>query len=324
MEPIDPRRFREVPTLTGPEAARRADVEYAFAKRVWLALGLPDIPEEDVEFGQSDVDVLAGLKLILDQGYPGEDILEVARAYGHALSRVAQAEVRVFNKAFIAPLREDSPDPETLAKSLEAIVPALLELLGKILDHVHRRHLAIALQAVTSTGGSGATETTAAGFVDLVDFSRVTQELEGEDLGHLVTRFESTAIETCVAMGGHVVKMIGDAVMFVAPDPAGALRAALAVVEAVEVDEALPAARAGLDYGDVVAIGGDFFGSPVNVAARLTSFARPGTVVASQALLDAVPAPVETSHIGKIRLHNVGSVRAFKVNSLDTEAAGGG
>lgn len=320
MEPIDPRRFREVPTLTGPETSQRAGVPHAFAKRVWLALGLPDIPDDAVEFGASDVEALASLKLVLDQGYPEDDVLEVARAQGHALSRVAQAEVRVFNKVFIAPLREAAEDADDMAAKLEAVVPALLDVLGTLIDHVHRRHLAIALQDVTSLDAVGRTETAAAGFVDLVDFSRVTQELEGEDLGHLVTRFESMAIETCVAAGGHVVKMIGDAVMFVAPDPAIALRAALAMVEAVERDEVLPAARAGLDYGGVVPMGGDFFGRPVNVAARLTSFARPGTVVASQALVEAAQPPVATSHIGRIRLHNVGSVRAFKVNSLGAPA----
>ena len=316
MQPIDPARFREVPTVTGVEAARLAGVDHAFASRVWLTMGLPDIPDEDVEFGDSDVEVLRGLKLILDQGYSPEDILEVARAYGWAMSRVAHAEVRVFNKVLITPLREEAADEEELADRLEAIVPALLDLLGTLLDHVHRRHLAIALQEVTTGAHPGATETLAAGFVDLVDFSRVTQELEGEDLGDLVTRYESLAIETCVAGGAHVVKMIGDAVMFVAPEPGAALRVALEVVAAVEADESLPAARAGLDYGEAVPMGGDFFGRPVNVAARLTSFARPGTVVVSEALKDAAGEGAATSHIGRIRLHNVGTVRAFKVNSL--------
>lgn len=315
MKPIDPARFREVPTLTGPEASRRAGVDHAFAKRVWLTLGLPDVPDDEVEFDDADVEVLRGLKLIRDQGYPDEDILQVARAYGHALSRVAQAEVRAFNKVFIAPLREEAADEDELAERLEAVVPALLELLSKLIDRIHRHHLAIALQDLTAFD-HGTTERRAAGFVDLVDFSRVTQELEGEDLGSLVSRFESMAMETCVANGGHVVKMIGDAVMFVTPDPVTALRVALAVVARVEDDDLLPAARAGLDYGGVVPMGGDFFGRPVNVAARLTSFARPGTVVISEALKEAADVALETSHIGKIRLHNVGSVRAFKVNEV--------
>ncbi len=321
MQPIDPSRFREPSTMTGPEVAEKAGIPYPFTKRVWLALGLPDIPEDAVEFNERDVDVLRTLKVILDQGYPEDDVLEVARAYGHAMSRVAQAEVRVFNKAFVTPLREKAPNEEALAEQLDGIIPVLLDLLSKQLDLVHRRHLAIALQEVTATEGAGSTEDVAAGFVDLVDFSRVTQELEGEDLGHLVARFESIALERCVALGGHVVKMIGDAVMFVSPDAATALGVAAAIVEAVEADAVLPAARAGLDFGAVVPMGGDFFGGPVNVAARLTSFARPGTVVVSEALLEEVAVPVATSHIGRIRLHNVGQVRAFKVNSIDTPGA---
>lgn len=302
--------------MTGPEVSAAAGVPHPFAKRVWLGLGLPDIPDDEVAFGEEDAEVLGALKLILDQGYPEDGILEVARAYGHAMSRVAQAEVRIFNKAFLVPLREKASDEKALAERLDAIIPVLLDLLGKQLDLVHRRHLAIALQEVTAVEGAGTTEELAAGFVDLVDFSRVTQELEGEDLGNLVSRFESLALERCVALGARVVKMIGDAVMFVTPDAATAARVAVAIVEEVEADEGLPAARAGLDFGSVVPMGGDFFGGPVNVAARLTSFARPGTVVASQALVDETAIPLDTSHIGRIRLHNVGSVRAFKVNAL--------
>ncbi|MDQ4026278.1 MAG: adenylate/guanylate cyclase domain-containing protein [Actinomycetota bacterium] len=316
MQPIDPSRFRDPPTMTAPEVAEKAGVPHPFTKRVWLALGLPDVPDDDVAFDEGDVAVLRALKMILNQGYPEDDIVEVARTYGHAMSRVAQAEVRAFNKAFVVPLREKAPDDEALTERLDEIIPVLLELLAKQLDLVHRRHLAIALQQVTATESTGPTEDVAAGFVDLVDFSRVTQELEGEDLGHLVTRFESLALERCVALGTHVVKMIGDAVMFVSPDAAAALRAATAIVEAVEADEELPAARAGLDFGAAVPVGGDFYGRPVNVAARLTSFARPGTVVASEALLAEVSEEVATSHIGRIRLHNVGHVRAFKVNDL--------
>ncbi len=303
--------------MTGPEVSAKAGVAHPFAKRVWLALGLPDVPDDEVEFNEADAEVLGALKLILDQGYPEDGILEVARAYGHAMSRVAQAEVRIFNKAFLVPLREKAPDDDALAERLDELIPVLLELLGKQINLVHRRHLAIALQEVTAGDGTGATEDLAAGFVDLVDFSRVTQELEGEDLGHLVTRFESLALERCVALGGRVVKMIGDAVMFVASDAATAVRVGVAIVGAVEADEGLPAARAGLDFGAAVPVGGDFFGRPVNVAARLTSFARPGTVVASEALLEEVTVPVAMSHIGRIRLHNVGHVRAFKINSID-------
>ncbi len=315
MEPLDPRRFRPVPTLTGPETSERGGIPHEYAKRIWRALGLPDIPDDAVEFDDQDVQSLRALKLALDQGYSEDDVLEVSRTIGQAMSRVAQAEVRVFNKAFLAPLREESANEDEIHERLDQVIPLLLDILAKLLDQVHRHHLAIALQQVTSIHAPGASETLAVGFVDLVDFSRVTRELEGDDLGQLVSRFETLAVERAVAGGAHVVKTIGDAVMFVSPDAATALTVALDIVGAVEDDDQLPISRAGLDFAEAVPLGGDFFGRPVNVAARLTTFARPGTVVVSDGLKETLPDPVAVSHIGKVRLHNVGPVRAFKVNA---------
>jgi adenylate cyclase len=44
-------------------------------------------------------------------------------------------------------------------------------------------------------------------------------------------------------------------------------------------DDGFPAVRAGLAHGEVVARLGDVLGPTVNIAARLTSIARPGTVL---------------------------------------------
>jgi adenylate cyclase len=272
-----------------------------------------------VEFDEEDVAVMKGLKAILEQGFGEEDVIQVARTYGYGMSRVAQAEVRLFSKNFIEPLRAGGMSDEQVTEKLQRMVPRLLEQLNEQVAHVHRRHLAIALQQVTSTDTGGSTETLAAGFVDLVGFSRIARDLEGDDLGELVSRFETLALERSVEKGVHVVKMIGDAVMFVSPDPEAAVGAAVAVVNAVAEDSGLPEARAGVDIGDAVSVGGDFFGRPVNIAARLTGFARPGTVVASEALIEALPQPADTSRIGRQRFKGVGQVRAFKVNRYPGE-----
>ncbi len=193
------------------------------------------------------------------------------------------------------------------------MVPPLLDLLGQLLDQVHRRHLAVALQQVTSSNVDGSSEILAVCFVDLVGFSGLAQDLHGDDLGNLVSRFEVMTLEICVAAGAHVVKMIGDAVMFVSPHASIGVHTALQIVEAAHRDPLLPDARAGLDYGAAVALGGDYFGQPVNVASRLTSFARPDTVVCSEALLNASEEESPVSPIGRVRLKGVGPVRAFKV-----------
>jgi adenylate cyclase len=103
-------------------------------------------------------------------------------------------------------------------------------------------------------------------------------------------------------------------VMFVSPDPAGALQVARDLVTTVAHDDVLEEARAGLDLGDVVPRGGDYFGTTVNVAARITAFARPGTVVVSEAVVDALEGERErSSPIGPKKLKGVGRIRLYKV-----------
>jgi adenylate cyclase len=50
-------------------------------------------------------------------------------------------------------------------------------------------------------------------------------------------------------------------------------------VERAEADEQFPDVRVGLAHGPVLARLGDVFGSTVNIAARLTSVARPARVL---------------------------------------------
>ena len=73
-----------------------------------------------------------------------------------------------------------------------------------------------------------------------------------------------------------VVKQIGDAVMLVSPDAAAdRSRPASTLVERAEAEDDFPPLRAGVSYGPAVNRWGDWFGSTVNVASRLTARARP-------------------------------------------------
>jgi adenylate cyclase len=80
--------------------------------------------------------------------------------------------------------------------------------------------------------------------------------------------------------GGRVIKNIGDEVLFVADDVAAAAEVALLLTErGADPDDDFPGVRAGLAHGEVVARLGDVLGPTVNIASRLTSVARPGTVL---------------------------------------------
>ena len=47
--------------------------------------------------------------------------------------------------------------------------------------------------------------------------------------------------------------------------------------------------RAGLGYGQIVAINGDYFGNAVNLAARLVAAAAPGQILAAADIHELLP-----------------------------------
>ena len=117
-------------------------------------------------------------------------------------------------------------------------------------------------------------------FADLVGFTRLGEEVPPEELGQLAVRLESlttNVIETPVRL----IKTIGDAVMLTSVEPEPLLDTGLALLEAAEAEgEDFPQLRAGMAVGAALSRSGDWFGRPVNLASRITSIARPGSLLA--------------------------------------------
>jgi len=84
------------------------------------------------------------------------------------------------------------------------------------------------------------------------------------------------------------IKTIGDAVMFVSPDAGALLEVLLALLDSAGADDMLPRLRLGMAYGSAVSRAGDWFGSPVNLASRVTSAARPGAVLVAESAREQV------------------------------------
>ena len=115
------------------------------------------------------------------------------------------------------------------------------------------------------------------GFADLTGFTALTQRLTPAELSSLLDEFSTRRSTDVVhADGGRVVKFIGDEVMWVSSTPEQLAKVAVDLVEHPRTREAGLQVRAGLGYGEVLAIGGDYFGNPVNLAARLVAQRRPG------------------------------------------------
>nr|WP_246221380.1 adenylate/guanylate cyclase domain-containing protein [Phytoactinopolyspora mesophila] len=121
------------------------------------------------------------------------------------------------------------------------------------------------------------------GFADLVSFTRLSRGLSVEALGKLVEEFEATTNDVIFGQGGRVVKTLGDEVVFVADDARIAANIGCQLVEQIGLNPALPDIRVGIATGPVVARLGDVFGTPTNLAARLTTVAERNSVLVDMA-----------------------------------------
>ncbi|HUA47877.1 MAG TPA: adenylate/guanylate cyclase domain-containing protein [Solirubrobacteraceae bacterium] len=125
-------------------------------------------------------------------------------------------------------------------------------------------------------------------FTDLVGFS--SWALHAGDAAVLkLLREVGTAVEVAILRhDGRIVKRLGDGLMATFLSAEEAVEAALeaqAAVRDIQVDGYVPRMRAGVHWGRPRKLGGDYLGVDVNVAARVTSAAKAGQVLVSDALL---------------------------------------
>ncbi|MGU3501823.1 adenylate/guanylate cyclase domain-containing protein [Mycobacterium sp. C31M] len=128
-------------------------------------------------------------------------------------------------------------------------------------------------------------------FTDLVGFSAWSLRAGDDATLRLLRRVAQVAEPPLLAQGGHIVKRMGDGAMVVFSDPATAIRAVLAALDAVstvEVDGYTPRMRAGIHTGHPQRIGSDWLGVDVNIAARVMERATKGGLIISHTTLEAI------------------------------------
>ena len=137
--------------------------------------------------------------------------------------------------------------------------------------------------AVTAarTGLSNAMRHHAFLFADLCGYTEYTCRHGDLLAGELAVTFHKRARELAYHQRCEVIKSIGDAVMVRADDPHDALRLAQRVI-ALNRSESYPQIRVGVDVGPAIEHAGDWYGSTVNTAARVTEAALPGEVVLTE------------------------------------------
>lgn len=276
------------PIYTLQTAAEELGIAAEDVARAWALLGLtvagPDIPV----LSQADVDALAtwlALKAVVGQ----DGALGLLRVLGAAMARLAEAESTMI-RAGTPDIQMTHTRDELATAQAYRSVAEFVPRIGALIDIVHRHHLTSARTHFEGVlRDTSASVVCGVGFADLSGFTALTQALTPAQLSHLLNEFAGTVSDVVHADGGRVVKFIGDEVMWVSSAPEALLRAAVDLVEHPKAREEGLQVRAGLAFGTVVAINGDYFGNPVNLAARLVAAAAPEQILATSELHDSLP-----------------------------------
>ena len=151
-------------------------------------------------------------------------------------------------------------------------------------------------------------------FADLVGFTALTEELGDEHAANLATAF-------CSELNRHLpadaedVKMLGDSCLVRAGSAADAIGLGLELTRGLAPDYGFPDVRVGMHTGTAVQRGNDWFGSGVNIAARIVAVAPPGDVLLSETTRAAAHGTtyVMLQDLGEHALRNVArSVRLYR------------
>jgi adenylate cyclase len=290
------------------EIAEKSGLDLEFFQTQQRALGLAVADPDERVYGENDLEMARLGNQYRQAGLPDDDAMEVQRVLGRGMARYAESIRTLVGQTFL----EGGTNENELAQRLEGVSEILLPLAGPWLEYVFGLHMREALrqEVVTAeqlaTGQLGAGRDCAVAFADLVGFTELGETIPSEELGSVAGRLARLA-EDVVEPPARVVKEIGDAVMLVAPEPGHLVEATLRLVEGSDGAEGFPAIRAGIAYGPAVNRWGDWYGSTVNVASRLTERARPAPVLTPEAVRDAVADGYEWSYAGEKKLKGLSS-----------------
>lgn len=304
------------PRYTPREVAEKSGLDLELLQRYSAALGVPYPDPDSPDATEADLQAAIRTKALHDAGLPEDGMMQVARTIGMNTARIAEAN----RELALRVLTQPGDTEHELANRFAAAAEHLLPLVGptlvyafqaNFLEQVRRDVIGAADLASGEIGG--AVDLTIC-FADLVEFTRLGEEIAPEELGLVAGRLEEMA--TAVAEPPvRLVKTIGDAVMLVSADPVALIEASLALIAAAEAEgDEFPWLRAGLASGPTLPQSGDYYGRSVNLASRITGLARPGSVLVDAATREQAGEGFAYSFAGERKLKGIDSrVRLFRV-----------
>jgi len=157
-------------------------------------------------------------------------------------------------------------------------------------------------------------------FSDIKGYSKKASILPPMQLNALIQDYEKILLAHIESHGGELVKRMGDGHMIVFQQPLPAVLAAIRLQKTLRRfnryrdENTQVVIRIGIHSGSVVRKAqGDVLGNAVNIASRLESSARPGSILISDVVQEKVKDAIHAREIGHISVKNIPDpIRVFE------------
>jgi adenylate cyclase len=281
---------------------------------VMRAAGLP-LPDAHQPARVDEVEAFENYAVIRALPIPADARLHALRVTGDSLRRAAEAQSQLFREHVVHPLLERFRDDPQQANALiseissranPTVAAVTAWLFQRYLEHQTLKNATELMEEAVGDGqvGSHRSGDPTVVFVDLVGFTVLSSDLGDAAAAELARKFNDQLMDSALEHDGRVIKTMGDGAMLFFESAPQAVLAGLDLLEQLP-RQGLPPLRAGIHRGPVVAQSGDYYGNTVNLAARITDYARPNEVLVSAPVLPQPIDGVELEEIGEVTLKGV-------------------
>jgi adenylate cyclase len=316
------------PTYSLEQAADIVGLDAELARRLSEAASAGDDPVD-----KHDLRMLTEAKVALDAGFPEAALVQLARVYADAQSRVAEAEVHLFHFYVHEELKAAGLSGPELRHSRKSVREKLLPVTELLTRYFHRKAITKAVREDMLLHVTGdpprpgqidhpAQLRLAIVFLDISSYTPITEVMGDAVAAKIVERLSELVREETGRFDGRIVDRVGDGFLLVFPDPRAAVGCALEIERRTAAEPQFPAVRGAVHWGDVLYQEGGYVGGSLNIASRVATQATPHQILATGAARSEIGslAAVRFAALGKRRLKGLAEeLELFEVRSDDVQ-----
>ncbi len=316
------------PTYSLAQAADIAGLDAELARRLRETASTGD---DSVD--KHDLRMLREAKIALDAGFPEAALVQLARVYADAQSRVAEAEVHLFHFYVHEGLKAAGLSGRELRHRRQQMRDQLLPVAELLIRYFHRRAMVKAVREDMmlhlskdpprpAQGDHPAQLRLAIVFLDISSYTPMTEVMGDAVAAKIVERLSELVREETARFDGRIVDRVGDGFLLVFPDTRAAVHCALEIERRTAAEPQFPAVRGAVHWGDVLYQEGGYIGGSLNIASRVATQATPHQILATDSARSEIGslAAVRFAPLGKRRLKGLAEeLELFDVRSIDVQ-----